>query len=139
MCCRRFCKARPCRADCLDSTAFKSTVGRRILADPNHVEIGRPAVAESRRQAQFELPKADSASRTPATIGLAAGVALGVGKRQGVKSRRSDGLEHLQRRALVAIDAEEAVEVRGPKDLLEDGRKLAESQFAVGGVDPALE
>jgi hypothetical protein len=48
-------------------------------------------------------------------------------------------LERIDRRALIAVDLEQTIEVRGPEDLLDHRRHLTEPQLAVGAVDPALE
>ncbi len=48
-------------------------------------------------------------------------------------------LERLDRRALIAVDLEQTIEVRGAEDLLNDRRHLAEPQLAARLVDPALQ
>ena len=48
-------------------------------------------------------------------------------------------LECVNRCPHVAVNAEQAVEVGGAEDLLEDRRELAESQLAPRGINPALD
>src|SRR4051812_30388126 len=49
------------------------------------------------------------------------------------------GSEHAQGRTHVAIDGEEAVQVRGPEDRLQNARQFAEAELAPGPVDPPLQ
>src|SRR5208337_2198341 len=48
-------------------------------------------------------------------------------------------LQCLERCPLVAVNCEQAVEVGGTENLLEDRRELAQPELAPGGIDPALD